>query len=131
MKLEPEPHRLDYALKHQGPMTEAIRALDVAEIRRIVDGVPKLSFTIGGYYAIVTLGAPILPPVDDPKTIEQRFGQLAGMDFAGTAEAAGVVTIRGTYRGRADSSLRPHVFRMPNGETAVLSDMDILAWRKS
>lgn len=130
--LEPDPVRLDYALKQQGPLADAMRRLDVAAMRSIIDGTKQLSFVVGRYYALCVFGAPPAPPREEPATNAQKIGALVGADFVDTVEQAAVVTIRGTYRGRdRGRPFQPHVFRAPNGQSIVLADMDILAWSRA
>jgi hypothetical protein len=132
VKLEPDPARQAYAEQNREPMRDAIRKVDVRRIRAIVDGAPKLKFTIGGHYALCVFGAPPAPARQgDVEHVDQAIGKLVGMDPVDTLDSMAVLTIRGTYKGRDSTILRPHVFRAANGQSIVLADMDILAWSRA
>lgn len=133
MRLAPDPERLAYAEANREPMAEAIRKLDLPAIRRITDGAPRLRFTVGGYYSLCVFGAPPAPARQgEVERVDQAIGKLIGADPIDTIEQSGVVTLRGTYKGRrTDMVMKPHVFRAPNGQDIVLADMDVLAWSRA
>lgn len=130
--MRPDPNRLAYAESSRGPMADAIKRFDLRKINEIVNGVPKLRFVPGGFYALCVFGAPPAPPREGVvERADQALGKLMGVDAVDTIEQSAVITLRGTYKGRSPDMLRPHVFRAPNGQDIVLGDMDILAWEKA
>ena len=124
--------RLEAAQAAGAQMTAAIKALDAPTILKLLNDGPRTEFAIGSNYRIAVIAAPIAqrePETPEPTdTMGEALTKLTGVDSAEVSRDASLIEIRGTYRGRATTPGLPHVFRMPNGETALLADMDLVAW---
>ena len=118
-------------------MQKAIRTLDAATIVRVLNdpSVERVEFAPGRTYRLLVMGAPTVgvdrevPEATDSP--HDAISKLSGMDHRATAEAAGVIELRGTYRGRLPTPGFPHSFRLASGKTAVFADMDVLAWERA
>ena len=130
-----DPERLAKAVEHAAAMRAAIAKLDSRAMQKLLldPNIERVHFEPGKRYRVAMLGS---PPIDrrDPEpprptdTIRQGVDRMTGFDALATSEASGQIEISGTYRGRTMTVGNPHVFRLPNGEDALLGDMDVLAW---
>lgn len=132
MKLEPDPIRLVRAQSMQAEMQDALAKQDAKRLLRLFAEIPRLTFEVGATYRLLVYGAPPELPREKPETIVEALGKLVGLDFDLTIAAAALAEIVGTYAGCAGPEVyAPHIFRLSSGMTAVLGDVDLIAWRKA
>lgn len=132
--MTPDPARLAVAERLGPKLREAMRRLDAQGIVDVLTdpSVERVEFAVGKNYRLAIMGAPpVRVDVEIPEptdSVTDAITKLTGFDHNATAAEAAVLTIRATYRGRMTTPGLPHAFRMPNGQMAMLADMDVLAW---